>query len=79
MLSAPAQARLPQIAPHLPVAMPALTRRRLLTSAAANGQQIGMHIMPPRHFDNAGSRRQALFNDPALLSRRPSPPSLWTR
>jgi len=44
-----------------------------------NCQQIGMHIMPAGHIDNAGRRRPTFLNDPKLLDRRPSSPSLWTR
>lgn len=44
-----------------------------------NGQQIGMHIVPPRHLNDAGPRRQALFHHATLLGRRPPPPSLRTR
>src|ERR1700721_4861725 len=44
-----------------------------------NRQEIGMHVMPTWHFDDAGRRRLALLNDPKRLDRRPSPPPLRTR
>src|SRR5260370_39603565 len=41
-------------------------------------EQVGMHVVPPRHFDNSRPRRQARLNDPQLLRCRPSPPPLGT-
>jgi hypothetical protein len=79
MPAAPAQLKPPQIAPRPPAAMPLRARWHLFALAAANRQEIGMHVMPTCHFDDAGRRRLALLNDPKLLDRRPSPPPLRTR
>jgi hypothetical protein len=79
MPAAPAQPRLPQIAHRSPAAAPSRLPMNRSGLPPPNRQQIGAHIMPACHIDDTRRRCLAFLNDPKLLDRRPSSPSLRTR